>query len=130
MKTLIKLLLIVAALSFQACAQTTDIIGVWEVKTDHYEATYEIVAYKEQFFGKVISYKDDSYSYSGNDQKKDYFLTDVTYTDGQYTGGKMYLPDGSFYHVIFNLKDPNTLEALMTVDGEPYRELWKRKTSN
>lgn len=38
----------------------------------------------------------------------------------------MYLPDGSFYKVIFTLKDENTLEALMTVQGKPYKETWKR----
>lgn len=103
-----------------------DIIGVYEVKNDYYMAVYEIEKYKGKYVGKVHYYNDGETEYEGQGKEKDYFLSEVTYTDGRYTGGKMYLPDGSYYEVIFLLKG-NNLEARMTVQGQPYTETWKRK---
>lgn len=115
---------------FSSCAQNNDkIIGVWEVKNDYYQATYEIVAYEGKFFGKAHYYNDGKIEYKGDNKKEDYFLTDIEKKDNQYINGKMYSPDGSFYNVIFILKDDNTLEAKMTVDKQPYTEIWKRNTS-
>ncbi len=122
--------LLIITLSFNACAQQDNIVGAWDVKTDAYQAIYEIVEYDGQFFGKVHYYNDGVTEYNGNDKKEDYFLTDVEFKDGKYINGKMYLPDSSFYNVIFTLKDNNTLEAIMTVNGAPYKETWKRNTSN
>ncbi len=41
----------------------------------------------------------------------------------------MYPPDGSYYEVIFNAKDANTLEVLMTIEGQPYKEIWNRQSN-
>lgn len=117
------------ALTFTSCAQKDKIVGVWDVKTDFYDAVYEIVENDNTFFGKVHYYNDGATKYKGDNKKEDYFLTDLEYKNGNYTNGKMYLPDGSFYNVIFTLKDDNTLEALMTVDNQPYKEIWKRNTT-
>ncbi|MDX1774167.1 hypothetical protein [Oceanihabitans sediminis] len=112
-----------------SCAQSNDkIIGVWDVKTEYYQAIYEIVEDDGKFFGKVHYYNDGETKYKGNNKKEDYFLTDVELKDGKYINGKMYLPDGSYYQVIFNLKDDNTLEVLMTVENQPYKETWTRNT--
>lgn len=115
-------------LSLTSCAQKSNdkIIGVWDIKTDYYQAIYEIVENDEKFYGKVHYYNDGTNEYKGNNKKEDYFLTDIEAKNGKYVNGKMYLPDGTFYKVIFSLKDENTLEALMTVEGEPYKETWKR----
>lgn len=123
------ILLLVTTISFNACAQKDNIVGVWDVKTDLYQATYEIVEYKDKFYGKVHYYNDGTSEYKGNNKEEDYFLSDVEFKDGKYINGKLYLPDGSFYNVIFTLKNNSTLEALMTVDGSPYKEIWKRNTS-
>lgn len=125
-----QLFLIVFSLTmFTSCAQSSDkIIGVWDVKNDYYQAIYEIVEYKGKFFGKIHYYNDGTSEYKGNNKKEDYFLTDVEKNGKKYTNGKMYLPDGSFYKVIFTLKNENTIEVLMTVEGMPYKEVWKRNT--
>ena len=117
-------------LSFTACAQKKTIIGVWEIKTNAYQALYEIVEHEDTFFGKVHYYNDGITEYKGKNQKEDYFLTDVILKDGKYINGKMYMPDGSFYKVIFTQKDEDTLEVIMTIDGAPYKETWKRQTPN
>lgn len=123
------ILLLTITFSFSACAQKDNIVGVWDVKTDVYQATYEIVEHRDKFYGKVHYYNDGTSEYKGNDKKEDYFLSDVEFKDGKYINGKMYLPDGSYYNVIFTLKNNDTLEALMTVDSSPYKEIWKRNTS-
>jgi len=46
------LLTIVCLITFVSCAQNNDeIIGVWKVKNEYYQAVYEIVEYKGKFFG-------------------------------------------------------------------------------
>ncbi|MEW7290241.1 hypothetical protein [Aquimarina sp. 2304DJ70-9] len=103
-----------------------NIVGVWDVKTDYYQAIYEIEKNKEKFIGKVHYYNDGTTEYKGKNKKEDYFLSNVTFKDGQYRDGKMYLPDGSYYQVIFTVKDENTLEAKMTIEGQQYTETWTR----
>ena len=103
------------------------IVGVWEVKNDYYEATYEIEALKGKYVGKVHYYKDDSTEYKGKNTEDDYFLNNVIYKNGKYINGKMFLPDGSNYNVTFKLKNDNALEAKMTIEGQPYSEIWNRK---
>ena len=42
-------------IGFTSCAQNNDkIIGIWDVKNDYYQATYEIVEHEGKFFGKVV----------------------------------------------------------------------------
>ncbi|MCF2873371.1 MULTISPECIES: DUF2147 domain-containing protein [unclassified Tenacibaculum] len=111
-----------------SCAQNNDeIVGVWTVKNQYYEAEYEVVEYKGKFFGKIHYYNDGKNEYKGNNEKKDYFLTDVEKKGEKYVNGKMYLPGGAYYEVIFTLNNKDKLEALMTVEGQPYKETWKRK---
>lgn len=71
-------------------------------------------------------YNDGKFEYQGKNKKRDYFLTDVEKQGNTYNNGKMYLPDGTYYEVIFTLKDDNKLEALMTVEGKPYKEVWTK----
>lgn len=112
-----------------SCAQQDNIIGVWNVKNDYYQAVYEIEQLEAKFIGKIHYYNDGTTEYKGKNKKEDYFLTDVTAKDGTYVNGKMYLPGGSYYEVIFSLKDANTLEAEMTVEGLPYKETWTRQSN-
>jgi len=122
-------MLFLLGLSFNSCAQQDSIIGVWDVKNDYYGAIYEIVEHDHTFFGKVHYYHDGTTTYHGDDKKEDYFLTAVEAKDKHNIKGKMYMPDGSYYEVLFNLKDVNTLEATMTVEGQPYTETWTRNTT-
>lgn len=123
-----QLFLIVFILTiFTSCGQRNDkIIGVWNVKNDYYQAIYEIVESKGEFFGKIHYYNDGKSEYKGNNKKEDYFLTDLEKKDEKYINGKMYMPDGSFYKVIITLKNDTTLEVLMTVENKPYKEIWTK----
>lgn len=112
-----------------SCAQEDKIIGVWDIKNDYYQAVYEIVEHEGKFFGKAHYYNDGTTEYKGDNKKEDYFLTDIEKKGETYINGKMYLPDGSFYNVIFTLKNDDTLEALMTVEKQPYTETWTRNTT-
>ena len=124
------LLILVCSITFIACAQSNDeIIGIWKVKNEYYQAEYEIIEYKGKFLGKIHHYNDGKTEYKGNDEKKDYFLTNVEKKGKKYVKGKMYLPGGTYYEVVFTLKNKDTLEALMTVEGQPYQETWIRKNN-
>lgn len=103
------------------------IIGIWEMKNDYYMAIYEIEKYKGKFIGKVHYYNDGEMEYKGKNTKKDYFLDGVIYENGIYTNGKMYMPDGSNYQVIFKLNSNDELETKITLENEPYTETWTRQ---
>ncbi len=121
--------LLIFLISYTSCSQNKDsITGVWNVKNDYYQAIYEIVESKGKFFGKIHYYNDGKSEYESNNKKEDYFLTDLEKKDEKYINGKMYMPDGSFYKVIFTFKNKDTMEALITVEGNPYKEVWKRNT--
>lgn len=131
MKRIIRItVFLITIISLNACAQKNAIVGVWNVKTDFYKAKYEIVEYQKKFFGKIHFYNDGNKEFKSKNTEEDYFLTDIEFKEGKYINGKMYLPDGSFYNVIFTLKEKNTLEAVMTVNGKPYKETWSRNISN
>jgi len=111
-----------------SCAQKTDqIVGVWEVDNEYYKAVYEIVEVDHKFYGKIHKYDDGKETYVGNNKKEDYFLTDVELKDNTYVNGKMYLPDGSYYDVIFTLLNANMLKVEMTIENFPYSETWTRQ---
>lgn len=111
-----------------SCAQNTDkIVGVWEVDNEYYKAVYEIVEVDNKFYGKIHKYDDGKEQYVGSNSKEDYFLTDVELKGNRYENGKMYLPDGSYYEVIFTLINDNALKVEMTIENYPYSETWTRK---
>jgi len=123
------IVLILFSLSLVSCAQDDPIIGVWNVKNEYNEAIYEIVEYQGKFFGKIHYYNNGKTEYKGDNNKEDYFLTDVELIENEYTNGKMYMPDGRYYQVLFELKNNNTLLVKMTIQGEPYTETWVRNTT-
>ena len=125
------LLILFAAVTLASCASKDDkIVGIWEVKNEFNEATYEILEYQGKFFGKVRYYKDQNSEYEGDNRKEDYFLTDLEAKDStSYDKGVLHLPDGSMNVISFDLIDANTLEARMVFEGEPYTEVWIRQGS-
>ena len=121
------LIVLICSIAVTSCAQKSDkIVGVWDVKNDYYQAVYEVVEYKGKFFGKIHYYNDGKTVYKGNNEKKDYFSTDVEKKGKKYVNGKMFIPGGTYYEVILELKGDDILEASMTVEGQPYKETWKR----
>lgn len=103
-----------------------DIIGLWQVSNEYYVAVYEIEKHEDTYVGKVHYFNDGQTEYTGKNTEEDYFLAGITFENGQYINGKMHLPDGSFYYVNFTLKG-DELTAKMTVESQPYTEVWKRK---
>jgi len=123
------LIIILFSINLISCGQSNDkIIGIWDVKNNNYQATYEIVEHQNKFYGKIHYYHDGETEYKGTNKEKDYFLTGIEKKREKYINGKMYLPDGSYYNVIFSLRGDNSLVVLMTIEGKPYKEVWKRNT--
>ncbi len=109
-----------------ANTEVDKIIGVWEVNNAYYKAVYEIEKYQGNYVGKIHYYNDGQTEYTGKNTEADYFLEGVTFENGAYKNGKMYMPNGSYYYVLFTLNG-DELSVKMTVEGEPYTEVWKRK---
>ena len=129
MKTKTSLIIILFSVITLVAQQTKDpIIGVWKVKNKYYTAQFEILQTAEKFYGKIIHYTDGKDTYKATHTKKDIFLTDIEKSGKRYINGKMYMPDGSFYKVIFTFKNSSTLKVLMTVENQPYEEVWKKVT--
>ncbi len=102
------------------------IIGVWEVRNDYYLAIYEIEKYDDQYFGKIHYYNDGTTEIEAKNNSEDYFMDGVAYQNGEYTTGKIYMPNGTIYETKFMI-DHDVLTAQMTIQGQPYKEVWKRK---
>lgn len=102
------------------------IIGIWEVKNDYYMAIYEILKYKDEYIGKMHYYNDGKSEYEAQGNEEDYFLDGITYANGKYSNGNIYMPGDKKYSAEFTLEG-DTLQVKMTMDGYPYTEIWKRK---
>ncbi|WP_309941166.1 hypothetical protein [Aureibacter tunicatorum] len=103
-----------------------EIIGIWEMENDYYAAIYEIVKYKGKYYGKIHYYNDGKEEYIAKGSKDDYFMEGITFQNGKYSTAKMYMPDGSYYEANIRLNG-NELSVSMTIQGEAYKEIWKRK---
>lgn len=124
----LKTIIITDSISEKENSKGDSILGVWEVNNEYYKAVFEIVKYKKQYFGKVHYFKDNSKEIKGKNSKEDYFIDGFSFEKGTYQLTKMHLWDGSHYQVKF-LLNGDELIAQMTVQGEPYQEVWKRKKS-
>lgn len=102
------------------------IIGIWEVNNDYYMAIYEILKYEHQYVGKMHYYNDGETELEAKGSEDDYFLDGITFKEGKYSNGNMYMPDGKQYIAKFTIKG-DILNVEMTIDGYPYTEVWKRK---
>lgn len=108
-------------------SESDKIIGIWEVKNDYYMGVYEIQKHKGKYIGLLHYYNDGSEEIKGDGSEKFYFLNDVVFKDGKYVDGKMYMPDGSNYQVVFTMKNEDSVTAKMIIEDQLYTETWKRK---
>jgi len=115
-------------LSFTMCAQKQDkIVGVWTVTNEYNKGVYEIVESEGKFYGKIHKYSENDKEYLGNNKEEDYFLTDVGLTNGKYINGIIHIDEKTTYRVEFSFDSDDVLKVVMTINNEPYTELWTRK---
>lgn len=102
------------------------IVGNWEVNNNYCMAIYEIIKFKDQYLGKIHYFNDGKNEIRAQNNDNDYFLYSISYKEGKYTNGKMYMPDGK-QHIVNIILKGDELTISMTINGLPYREKWKRK---
>ncbi len=123
---LIATLFVIAWLTAIVRAGNQDVIvGVWQVKTDYYQAIYEIESYDGSFVGKVHYYNDGQTEIKENKDNM-YFISDLNKQGERYVAGKMYMPDGSYYEFNVDPIGEDHLKISMTVDSQAYSEDWFR----
>jgi hypothetical protein len=110
-----------------SCAKGQDPIeGTWKVKSEFYEATYELISFKGKIFGKLKYYNDGEQELREQKKKPSYVLTDLVPGKNGYSKGKLYGIDGKYYEINAVLKQEDLLEVKMTYQGKPYTEIWNR----
>ncbi len=112
---------------FLFCTQKPkELIGIWEVKSPHYRATYAIEEYNNRIVGKIQYYNDDTYVYKGTGTEKDIFLHKIKRKDSVYidaiSGATMTKKD-----LVIKQKSPDTLEVTTYIRNKPLKEFWIKK---
>lgn len=115
--------------SFAVFSQTLPadkIIGIWESAGSEVGLKFEIFKSGERYFGKLL-WASTMYEADGKTPKKDFNnpdknlrtrprkdmvnITNLKYKDGEYSGGKLYNPDGGdTYSLNAELKNVNEIE--------------------
>lgn len=102
------------------------IIGTWESVDSDIGLKFEIFKSDGKYFGKLL-WASNMFEADGKTSKKDFNnpnkilqsrprkgivnITDLKYSDGEYTGGKLYNPsDGNTYSLRAKLKNNNHIE--------------------
>ena len=119
-------MLLVPVASFAQQLPADKIIGIWLSQNSDVELKFEIYKSEGKYFGKLL-YASTMYEEDGKTPKKDFKnpdrnlhsrsrqnivnITNLTYNEGEYIGGKLYNPDnGSSYSLKAKLKSVNELE--------------------
>ncbi|WP_339880085.1 DUF2147 domain-containing protein [uncultured Algoriphagus sp.] len=114
-------MLIITVLSFAQSLPANAILGVWESDDSDPKLKFEFYKSGERYFGKLL-YASNMYEEDGITPKKDFKnpdellrdrsrlgitnITDLTYSDGEYSGGKLYNPEeGRTYSVTAKLNN-------------------------
>lgn len=128
MKTqfLISLLLIVPVVAFTQTLPADKILGIWESVDSDVKLRFEFFKQGNTYFGKLL-HASNMYEADGKTPKKDFKnpnaklrtrsrygitnITNLTYEDGEYTGGTLYNPEeGKKYSVKAKLRNINELD--------------------
>lgn len=116
---------LLSIISFTQSLPADKIQGIWESVDSEVKLKFEIYKSGDSYFGKLL-YASTMYEADGKTPKKGFKnpdknlrdrsrqnivnVTNLTYKDGEYTGGKLYNPDdGSFYSLKAKLKTADQL---------------------
>lgn len=119
-------ILVVSMVSFAQSLPESAILGVWESVDSDPKLKFEFYKSGGKYFGKLL-YASNMYEEDGKTPKKDfknpdeklrnrsrYGITNIanlTYEDGEYTGGKLYNPEeGRSYSVMAKLTSADEMD--------------------
>ncbi|WP_192350052.1 DUF2147 domain-containing protein [Algoriphagus sp. Y33] len=119
-------ILIVSVAAFAQKLPSDKLIGVWESVDSDPKLKFEFYKSGDKYFGKLL-HASNMYEEDGKTPKKDFKnpdeklrdrsrygitnITNLTYEDGEYTGGKLYNPEeGRSYSVMVKLTSANEMD--------------------
>lgn len=126
-------MLIFTMLSFNSCTiEGKEVCGTWNVNGDYGKMQVEITPWKGKFLGYLLLYKNGDETIIGSKTEDFIFITDLTFKNGKYQDGKIYLDPNSETSCGLELEliDHNQLNVTYDCDGQVVKEIWYRKGYN
>lgn len=118
-----KKLVFCVLLMFMSCSESPPTIeGVWNVRSEYYNAQYKITVDDGEYTGTVISYDDGTRKYSYDVHNKSYVFKQVTLNNGYFTN-ELNTSDPIYISQV----NRNTLQVSSYILGKRLTEQWLRK---
>lgn len=111
------------------CSSQIDnrILGIWNVKSTFYKATYKIEKQGKKLIGKVLYYNDDTTIIKETGTDKDIFLKNLTYKNEVYVDAISGATKTNSENFKIKIKHQDTLEVTSYISNQPLIETWIRK---
>lgn len=103
------------------------ILGIWNVQSSFYKATYKIEKQANKLVGKVIYYNDDTTIIRETGTDKDIFLNNLTYKDDTFVDAISGATQTNSDNLKIKIKHKDTLEVTSYIMHKPLIEIWVRK---
>ncbi|KAB1155276.1 MULTISPECIES: DUF2147 domain-containing protein [Tenacibaculum] len=103
------------------------ILGIWDVQSSFYKATYKIEKQANKLVGKVIYYNDDTTIIRETGTDKDIFLNNLTYKDDTFVDAISGATQTNSDNLKIKIKHKDTLEVTSYIMHKPLIEIWVRK---
>ena len=104
-----------------------EILGIWQVQSNFYRATYKIEKQGKKLIGKVLYYNDDTTILNETGTDKDIFLSDLKYKDDVYVDAISGATNTTEEGISIKIKHKDTLEVTSYIRHKPLVEIWTRK---
>ncbi len=101
------------------------ILGIWNVQSNFYKATYKIEKKGKKIIGKLLYYNDDTTVLHETNTDKDIFLHDLKYKNGVYVDAISGATTTK--NLTIKIKHQDTLEVTSYIIHKPLIEIWTRK---
>jgi len=109
--------------------QGEEICGTWNASGEYGQMQLEITPWKGKFLAYLLSYESDGQTIKGAKTEDHIFITDLTYNEGKYQNGKIYINPLSetYCNLNIELMSIHQLQVLYDCEGQSYEEFWFRK---
>lgn len=121
--------ILLAILLCIGCSKSFDknILGIWQVQSKFYKATYEIIQDNGLIVGKVIYYDDGTTILRETGTDKDIFLKNLKYKNDVFVDAVSGATVTKTKTTQLKVKHKDTLEVTSYIHNKPLVEIWTRK---
>lgn len=112
------------------CCSSTDehILGVWNVKSDFYTATYSIEKQGKKIIGKLLYYNDNTRILQETGTAKDIVFHNLKSKNGVFVDAISGATRKAKTGIEIKIKHQDTLEVTTYIHKKPLKEFWVRKS--